>query len=163
MRRLATGCCAALLLVTGAWALDPELYEEDAGLSFSFQMNPVESIYGVAFEQGTWLVNTPVFGQYFLTTFYSGPEEALYGGVGLILRLMPHWNLAPFAGAGASFNYSGWTMDADNYFGGHAEGGFRLWFGDRMHFLELLGRQTFSSINRDHDYWIVSLGYGQDL
>lgn len=163
MRKLAV-CGAAFFLLAGqALAWDPEMNEEDAGSSFSLQLNPVEGIYGVAYEQGSWVVNTPIFGQYFITTYYSGLEESLYGGIGMMLRLMPHWALAPFAGVGGSYNYAGWTMDAPNFFGGHAEGGLRLWFGGRAHFLEGFVRQTYSSINRNHDFWMAGIGYGQDL
>jgi hypothetical protein len=166
------------LLAVGVRAdFDAEFYEEDAGMGVSVDVNPVDGVYGLGYTAGTWLRETPIFGNLLVTTFHSDIEESYYGGIGMIFRIMPHWKFAPFAGAGATYNYPIWddTSDSDarvpantvvkepeEFWGVHAEAGLRMWFGeDQGSFIEALGRYTWSSIEGDHDYWTGSLGYGQ--
>ncbi|MFH0953891.1 MAG: hypothetical protein V1873_06145 [Verrucomicrobiota bacterium] len=166
---------AAALL--GAFAFDAEYYEVDAGTGISVQANPEDNIYGLCVEDGTWLRDTPVFGKVFVTAFRNGPEDAWFGGIGMIFRLMPHGRLAPFVGVGASYNYpfgSGWHEDEnededenesepESYWGGHAEAGLRWWFAEKTHFIELYGQQTWRLESGDGDYWVAGLAYGQNL
>jgi hypothetical protein len=155
-----------------------EDYEEPAGASFAFLLNPSEDIWGIAIGSGTWLVNTPVFGDYFIRLFYNGLEETTYSGIGMTLRLMPHWRVAPFAGAGGSYNYALNRAEADSengslvvhgedysgagtsYWGGHAEAGMRIWFNSRLQLLEVMGRYTWSSNDGDRDYWLIGISTG---
>ncbi len=152
-------------------AFDPEYYEESAGISIGAQMDVKGNVYGFSAESGTWLTGTPVFGQMFLTMLNNKTNETWYGGVGMIFRVMPHTDLAPFVGAGAGYyhplNDSADGGDDPNapeaYWGGHAEAGVRWWFGERTRFLELLGRETFRDEESGGNYTIVGIGYGQNF
>jgi hypothetical protein len=165
-------CC--LLPARG---FEREDYEEDAGSSFAFLLNPEDDIYGISFGAGTWLKGTPVFGDYFIRIFSNDIEDAYYSGLGMTFRLMPHWKFAPFVGAGGSYNHSlsrGSTepdmfssMEAerlpsrgDSYWGGHAEAGFRLWIKNRLQLFEIMGRYTWSSLEGERDYWLVGISTG---
>ena len=157
---------------------DREDYEEAAGASFAFLLNPSDDIWGISLGSGTWLVDTPVFGDYFVRLFYSGMEETTYSGIGMTLRIMPHWQVAPYVGAGGSYNYAFNRADADSsessftvngedrtglgrsYWGGHAEAGVRIWFDSRLKLLEAMGRYTWSSNEGDRDYWLVGISTG---
>lgn len=179
IRRWAQAPGLALLLAAGsAGAYDwdnykVENFEEPAGGESLFEVSPADGAYGLGIGDGTWLKGTPVFGDYGLTLFWNNIEDALYAGVGMTLRLMPHWRIAPFVGAGGSYNQtlsSGTndeavvvTSDAEahsqSYWGGHAEAGLRVRSGAR--FYELLGRHVWSSASaEDADYWSVRLAIG---
>ncbi len=157
---------------------DREDYEEPAGASFAFLLNPADDIWGIGIGSGTWLVDTPIFGDYFVRLFYNGLEETTYSGIGMTLRIMPHWRVAPFVGAGGSYNYALNRAEADSedgsltvhgddyseagqsYWGGHAEAGLRIRFDSRLQLLELMGRYTWSSNEGDTDYWLVGISTG---
>jgi hypothetical protein len=165
-----------LLLACGAQAFEAEDYEEEAGSSFAFLGNPADEIYGMSLGFGTWLKGTPVFGDYFVRLLKNGIEDSVYSGLGMTFRLMPHWRLAPFVGAGGGYDASlsnrakedeFQTQPRDpeelpergeSYWGGHVESGVRLWTGNRIRLLELMGRYTWSSLSSDgHDYWLVGI------
>ena len=161
------------LLPGRAFAYNVEDYEEEAGMSFSVQGNPQDSLYGFAFEDGTWLAGTPVLGQFFLNTVRHDRIDATFGGIGMIFRIMPHWTVAPYAGGGASYNqlFSSNSKEQDKLpedervkstGAGHAEGGVRVWLPGRFHFLELYGRQTWSAVEAVGNYWTAGFGYGQN-
>ena len=88
--------------------------------------------------------------------------------MGLTIRLMPRWQLAPFIGGGGSYNHSfsgsrtSGTLElqaqGDSYYAGYAEGGLRWLTHDRRGYLELFGRQVSSSLSGDRDYWVAGLG-----
>jgi hypothetical protein len=167
----------AVALVGGVQAYEREDYEEPAGQSASFQLNPVDQVYALNAEDGTWLANTPVFGQFFISFLWDGLEDNFFTGVGMMFRLMPHWDLAPFVGVGASYNHtlgesstnSASSASADensgtktDYFWGlHAEGGLRYWFSSRQHFVELFARQTWNTAQNGQSYITGGIGYGQ--
>lgn len=153
------------------WDFDGERYEEPAGASFSVLCGPQHEIYGVAFGFGTWLVGTPVFGDYNLSLFSNGIEDAFYSGLGLTVRIMPHWRAAPFAGAGGGYNlvWSGSERDAGintdenrgcSYWAAHAEGGIRFWLSSRVRLLELMVRYVWPDAGRDREYWLLGIGTG---
>lgn len=180
--RLAAALFLAAAAGVGAWEYDPmtfdsEQYEEDAGPSFAVLLNPADEIYGIHFGWGTWLKKTPVFGDYSLSLFSNGIEDAFYAGIGMTLRLMPHWKAAPFVGVGGNFNYSlsGVEPDlpeelrdpddleakGDNYWGGYVESGVRIWLKkSKMGLFEIMGRYTWSSLAGDRDYWLVGISTG---
>ena len=157
---------------------DREDYEEPAGPSIAFLLNPSDDIWGISLGSGTWLTDTPVFGDYFVRLFYNGIEEATYSGIGMTLRLMPHWSVAPFVGAGGSYNYSfnraevdtsdstfvvqgdDYSAAGESYWGGHVETGLRIWFNSRVQLIEVMGRYTWSSNEGERDYWIVGISTG---
>ncbi len=164
------------VLFPGAYGYDWSTYnvedfEEPAGTIGCFEFNPADDIYGVSVGDGTWLTGTPVFGDFFLPVFYNGIEDAVYAGVGMTLRIMPHWKFAPFAGGGASYNLSlsgaedsefSENPRGESYWGGHAEGGVRL--QTSAGFCEILGRHTWSSSEiEDADYWTVRIGWGNNF
>jgi hypothetical protein len=177
---------AALLLLWpsgGRCAFEEEdENEEAAGASGGFLANPADKIYGVSVGYGVWIRETPVFGDYFVNLFSNGIEDSWYSGLGMTIRLMPHWRFAPFAGGGASYNYSlsgrsqveepsattatGRETDlrGDSYWGGHAEAGLRIWIPNRIRLLEIMGRYTWSSSRvADPDYWLVGLSLGAGI
>ena len=67
------GLCAVVSL--SAWGFEPEEYEEDAGASFAFLLNPEDDIYGISVGAGTWLKGTPVFG---LTDSVTEPISSIW-------------------------------------------------------------------------------------
>jgi hypothetical protein len=169
----------AALLLLGArpapafdWdTFNGEDYEEPAGGGAGFELNPADRIYGLTLGSGTWLLHTPVFADYFLGFLYNGIEEGFYGQLGLTLRLMPHWRVAPFVGGGGTYDAiisrdaasettSGAEPEKGNsYWGGHGEAGVRIAVGED--FYELLGRYTWSSSDiPDPNYGVVRIGYG---
>lgn len=181
LRRAGRAAIAGALLLAGIparadiWDFDGEAYEESAGSTFAVEFNPEDQIYGGGFGWGLWLKNTPVFGDYFLTFFSNGMEDASYGALGLTLRLMPHWKVAPFVGAGGSYNGSASNGGADeaaaaeedepadrgdSYWGGHVEAGVRVWLASRVRLLELRGRYTWSSLEDNRGYWLIGIGTG---
>ena len=154
---------------------DPSFYEEEAGLLFSVQANPGDGIYGVEFADGTWLVNTPIFGCLLANAFSNSRDDASHCGVGMIFRIMPHTDFAPFIGAGLTYNGFFANDDEetvatdeedqpkDSFWAGHAEAGIRIWFSGREQFIEILARQTWNLDMEDMDYWTGGFGFGQNF
>ncbi len=156
-----------------------EDYEEPAGPSFAFLFNPSDDIWGISIGAGTWLTGTPVFGDYFARLFYNSIEGTTYGGIGMTLRIMPHWTVAPFVGAGGSYNEAledkethrtgngtvivhddHYNAVGESYWGGHVETGVRVWFSSRLQLLEVMGRYTWSGNEGDRDYWLIGISTG---
>jgi hypothetical protein len=189
VRMSARGCALGLLLAAAAargdlWQhdeFDREEAEESAGSSFQFFLNPNDDIYGISFGDGTWIKGTPVFGDLFLSLFQNGIEDTWYSSIGMTIRLMPHWTVAPFVGGGGSYNYSlsnrstnapppvvppadGQLVPVDrgeSYWAGHAEAGVRVWMANRVRLLEIMGRYTWTSFEGDgRDYWMVGVSTG---
>ena len=163
-------------------AFDPAPYEEPAGPSFAFHLNPDAQIYGIAGGSGTWLTGTPIFGDYFVALFSNELEDAVYSGVGMTFRIMPHWRVAPFVGIGGGYNYSlshgsetnsvasitiqtgEHTADrGTSYWAGHGEAGVRVWFNNRLRLLELMLRYTATSHDGDRDYWLIGISTGTGI
>jgi hypothetical protein len=180
-RRTRAAGLALLLAASGARAYDWDSYrvedfEEPAGSASLIECSPTgRGTYGVGLGSGTWLAGTPVFGDYAVSLFWNDIEDAWYGNVGMTLRLMPHWKVAPFVGGGGAYNRplgSGGTNDAsaasdtgaqaEAYWAGIAEAGIRVYAG--RSFYEILGRQVWSSAKReDSDYWTIRLAIGLSL
>ena len=171
---------ALLLAASTAGAYDWENYrvedfEEPGGAASLFEASPGDGAYGVGIGDGTWLKGTPVFGDYSVSFLWNNIEDGLYGSVGMSLRLMPHWPVAPFVGGGGSYNplVSSRSNDearvtadgeprAASYWGGHAEAGIRFRHGGR--FYEILGRRVWTSSEReDAGYWTIRLAIGISL
>jgi hypothetical protein len=176
----------ALILGAALWTLapgaragfmdpdfDPSVYEEPAGANWAVLMNPADSFYGLTTGWGLWLRNTPVFADYRLDLFNNGIEDAFYGGFGLTLRLMPHWRVAPFAGGGGSYNWTGSRRDVEpvsageppdrgqSYGAGYVDVGVRVQVPFYLRFIELSGRYTWPSLEApDRDYWLIAIGTG---
>jgi hypothetical protein len=142
-------------------------YDQPAGPSFAFQFNPVDDIYGLAVGDGTWLKGTPVFGDFALGAFNNEIENAFYSDIAMTLRIMPHWRVTPFVGAGGSYNLS-WSQDTEvddsvledrgaSYWGGHVETGLRAWEVGRVRLIELMVRYTWSSLPGDRDYFLIGI------
>jgi hypothetical protein len=163
--------------VLPGWGMDlldfnGEDYEVPAGALAFFECNPVDSIYGLGFAEQTWLKNSPLLGDIFFTLFYNDLEEMVYGGVGMSLRLMPHWRVAPFVGVGGSANLALAGSDTDgtapeneepepglSYWAGHVETGVQWERRDGV--IEILARfVTTSSEIPESDYGLIRLGYG---
>lgn len=175
---------AVALALAGAWGaagqglmgFRGEDYEEEAGPSFAIHLNATDDIYGIALGHGTWLRGAPVLGDYFVGLFSNRIEDSWYGSVGMTIRLMPRWTVAPFAGAGGSYNQSlsrdrgersVWSGRDDelvdrgySYWGGHVEAGLRVWLPPPATLVELCVRQTWSSLPGDRDYWLAIIGTG---
>lgn len=92
---------------------------------------------------------------------------------GMIFRIMPHWQFAPYGGGGASYNqlFSGDSEEqgdlpddekVESTWAGHAEGGLRVWLPSKIHFFELYGRRTWSAAEAVGNYWTAGFGYGQN-
>lgn len=179
---LATWCAA--IAVSSARGYEREDYEEESAASFQVVLNPDDGVYGVSFGAGTWLRGTPVFGDYFLGLFQSDIEDAWYSNVGMTIRVMPHWRVAPFIGAGGSYNYS-WSGEVnassepqpaplglteeelaqlpdrgESYWGGHVEAGIRLHLPEPLYLFEAMGRYTWVSLDGDREYWLVGISTG---
>jgi len=149
-----------------------EDYEEPAGASVKLLLNPADGIYGMTTGEGTWLKGTPVFGDYEVSIFSNDIEESWYSGIGMTIRIMPHWRFAPFIGGGGSYNYSfsrreenlifdqetPYANIGDSYWGGHSEAGFRFWTEDRSKHFEIAGRYIWTSLDRE--YWLVTISTG---
>lgn len=169
---------SSLLLAGSIWNDDyrREDQEEDAGSTFMVQFNPADGIYGVCFGQGTWLKNTPIFGDFGLDVLSNDAEGEWYGGVSLTIRIMPHWGAAPFVGAGVSYHRSSNDGDTnspsagvfgepadrgDSYWGWHAEAGIRFWLPNRVRLVEIMGRYVWTDLSgNDRDYWIAGIATG---
>ena len=163
---------ALCLLAVSSSAYNVEDYEEAAGMSFSIYGNPHDSIYGIGFEDGTWLTGTPILGVFFVNTLRHDDLDATFGGAGMIFRIMPHWQFAPYAGGGASYNqlFSSNSKEQDKLpederiestWAGHAEAGLRMCLPGGIHFFELYGRQTWSAAEAVGNYWTAGFAYGQ--
>jgi hypothetical protein len=153
-----------------------EDYEEEAGATFMVLLYPADRVYGVAFGSATWLKNTPVCGDYFIDILSNGVEDEWYAGLGMTLRLMPHWTVAPFAGIGGAYHHSAGENDpqppadgtadgeppdrGDSYWSWHFEGGVRWWTGGAIQLVELMGRQTMPNLEGDRDYWTIGISTG---
>jgi hypothetical protein len=165
------------LLAGSIWDDDyrREDYEEDAGSTFMLQFNPADKVYGMCFGAGTWLKNTPIFGDYGIDVLRNGIEEQWYGGVAMTMRLMPHWTAAPFVGVGGSYHYAGTGAQtnappgaaaepedrAASYWAWHVEGGIRFWMPNRVRLVELMCRYVMTSLSGDdRDYWIAGFATG---
>jgi hypothetical protein len=182
--RKATGARLAVvaLMVAGAGGAGAqdwfrgEDYEEEAGPSFAMHMNTSDNVYGIAFGHATWLRGAPVLGDYFLGLFPNRIEDSWYGSVGMTIRLMPRWTVAPFAGGGGSYNQSlsksaterdVWSREEEklvdrghSYWAGHVEAGVRIWLPPPVTLFELCARQTWSSLPGERDYWLLIVGTG---
>lgn len=176
--RAKTGVLVAALLLSfclprmAKCEYNREDYEEPAGSAGSIFLNPEDNIYGVSTGEGTWLKGTPIFGNYAISLFSNGAEDAWYASVGMTLRIMPHWAFTPFVGGGGSYNYSFSRREenpilyeentesdlGDSYWGGQAEAGFRLWTRERRKMYEISAQYIWTSLNRE--YWLVGISTG---
>ena len=140
-------------------------------------------MYGLSLDEGIWLKGWPVFGNLSVRLFQDGQGHSFFSGIGMTLRVMPRSAVAPFVGAGGSFNYA-WSSspgtgsssvipaekiaeeaarkDSDSYWGGHAEAGIRLWLDGKIRVVEVSGRYTWSSAGAEANYWLagISTGFG---
>jgi len=170
-------CCGSVI----DWDLDGRLYEEPAGPSCAFLASSDGDIYGMSFGEGTWIRGTPIFGDFALSLFQNGKEDALFAGISMTVRIMPHWRLAPFVGGGGSFNYAlssarasgssasipaevivenATSGSVDAYWGGHVECGARLWFDSGINLIEAFGRYTWSSVGEESNYLLIGISTG---
>lgn len=181
-RVLLTGAVLAMtssfLLAGSIWGDDynREDQEEDAGATFMVQINPPDDIYGFCFGSGTWLKGTPIFGDFGVDMLSNGKEDEWYAGVSMTIRIMPHWDVAPFIGAGGAYHRSandnstnspkavvaGEPADrGDSYWGWHAEAGIRFWLPNRVRLVELMGRYVWTGLSGDdRDYWVAGIATG---
>lgn len=167
-KALVVGLGFALLMVSQVLAYDPEDMEEPDGYTSHVLVNPKDDIYGLGSGHATWIKNMPIYGNYFVEFFQNGIEDATYGSMGLTIRLMPRWRIAPFIGGGGSYNLSlsgrkvSGTLElkrqGDSYYAGYAMGGLRLLINERQGYVEVFGRQVSSSLSGDRDHWIAGLG-----
>ena len=173
----------AAIMTCPALAWDPETDEESAGGSVAFQINSPDKIYGISLGSGSWIRGTPVFGDFFLSLFQNGIEDASYSGIGMTVRVMPHWAVAPFAGGGGSYNYSlsqasedeagdenttpgaaGPLNRGDSYWAWHGETGLRIWTGGTLGLLEVSGRYVANTLEGgDRNYWLIGISIGDRL
>ena len=147
--------------------------EESAGMSLSIFRSTDGDVYGGGYETGVRIVNTPIMGEIFGHWLSNDIEEGNFYSVGVTLRLMPRWDIAPFAGGGAAYN--GLLSDrsdsfasppprpAQSYWSFHVEGGLRLWFGTHRHFIEGTYRQHYSDAGSDFAYGWVAIEYGRQF
>lgn len=155
--------------------------EEPAGTSWAALVGPDAGVYGVSFSEGTRLKGTPIFGDLSISFFQNDSAESFFSSIGITIRVMPRWNLAPFVGAGGSFNYA-WSSarvsgasssipaqvivqeavrpESRSYWGGHAEAGARLTIESKVRMIEVFGRYTWSSSGLSGNYWLVGVSTG---
>ena len=145
--------------------------EEEAGGQASLMGGG--HVFGVTFGSGTRLKNLPVLGDYEGGAFYNADEEGLYASLGMTVRLMPRWRIAPFVGIGGSYNQSmsGETTEMENgreitrgasYLAGIAEAGFRATYPDR--FLDFSLRYALPDLDADDaEYAYLRMSYGFPL
>ncbi|MEI6971334.1 MAG: hypothetical protein WCL44_07415 [bacterium] len=182
---LAIGVAVVQLVAPGACQafdddFDRESMEEPAGATCSLLAGPDAGVYGLSFGSGVWLKGLPVYGDLWMSLFQNDTEDSFYSGIGLTVRLMPRWKLAPFLGGGGSFNYdwaSGYSTNGTSdipaeavaeaarrgggsYWGGHAECGLRLMLDSRPGLIEVFGRHTWSSSGAYADHWLIGLSTG---
>ncbi len=149
---------------------DPAAYEEDGGSGFTVFSGPGDDVHGFGLGHGIWLKNAPVFGDYLIRTYYHGGQRAYYSGVGMTLRLMPRWTLAPHIGGGGNYNYSiarrvddhqtSGHARGDSYWSGHAETGIRLWIPHRLQYFDVAVRQAWNHGPEDYILFLISFGRG---
>ena len=166
----------AIAAPIAAKEFDVTAIEESAGGSGLFLLNPEDGIYGISMNRGTYIKNTPIFGDYFSTIMKNDKEDTTYAGLGMTIRIMPHWKFAPFFGIGASYNYSiGYDVDEPQfnddgspapedrgatYWGGHGEIGVRFEIPNKRRFIEILGRYNATDLDGDdRDYWYAGIGW----
>ncbi len=147
---------------------DPADYEEDGGSGFTVFSRPGDGVYGFGFGSGLWLKNTPVFGDYLIRLYRHRGERAYYSGIGMTLRLMPRWTVAPYIGGGGNYNYSlsrsGRAADeteraaGGSYWSGHVETGLRIWMPRRLQFIDAAVRRAWNA--GPDDYTLVFVGFG---
>jgi len=150
---------------------DVDKIEESAGMSLAIFRSTDGEIYGGGYETGVRIVNAPILGEIFGHWLSNDLEEGNFYSVGVTLRLMPRWDVAPFAGFGAAYNglisdrsddfASPLPRPAQSYWSGHVEGGLRLWFGVNRHFIEGTYRHHYSDAGRDYAYGWASIEYGR--
>ncbi len=160
------GACRAL-------AFEAEDYEEPAGLCFAVYGNPAVGAWSFGFEDGTRLVNTPIMGQAFLTVLRLERSAAWYGGIGMTLRLMPQWRLAPFVGGGGGYYHTSANEEsavrpsdpndipAESFWGGIVEGGVRADLPGRSHFFDFSVRHVWNSSNSRLNFVAAGIAYGR--
>lgn len=172
MRHLLAATAILAMLSTSALAWDdPSFYEEPAGFGFNAVAGP--DVYGVSFEHGTYLIDTPLCGIFFLSPYDIGNEtvDTWYTAFGLTFRLMPHTDIAPFIGGGASYHFVMSNSDDDtvtynnqlepqSFWAAQVEAGLRWWVMDRDRYIEALGRAFSADSELDNSYWVVGIGYG---
>ena len=78
-------------------------WEEPAGVTCTALVSPEDGVYGVAFGEGVWLKHTPILGDFSISLFKNDNVGALLSGIGMTIRIMPRWKLAPFVGGVGSF------------------------------------------------------------
>lgn len=180
-------CAAGLsfLAVQSGYAdwtdFDGREYEEPAGPSFTVFAGPDAGVYGLSVDEGVWLKGWPVLGNLSISLFQNDGVHSFFSGIGMTIRLMPRGTIAPFIGAGGSFNYA-WTTATggvspsgipaesitqeasrgagESYWGGHAEAGVRFCLESNIRLLEAAGRYTWSSSGADAHYWLFSISTG---
>lgn len=169
--------CGVFVLALGVWgaaAYDVTDYEEDAGISIVGFRDPAGDVYGGGFESGVWLKGTPVFGELFGHWLANRLQDGNYYSVGSSLRIMPPFVVAPFAGAGGSYNGltsrrsephpepAGWREADRSYWQAHAEGGLRVWYGaQRDRFVEATYRYHWTDAGRDFNFGWIAFEFGQ--
>ena len=158
---LCVGAIGAYADGTAPAANAPQPASHEVNLTFC--CNPQDGFYGGGSGWGAWMKDSPLYGDYFLSVFHNGLEHSMYAGCGATVRLMPHWFVAPFVGAGGSFNTAlGKKNDLiaglrDYYCGGHVESGLRVALPQTRYSCLVSGRYTWSTAGRDQDYWLIGL------
>ncbi len=149
---------------------DVDKIEESAGMSLAIFRDLSGDVYGGGYETGVRIVDTIIFGEIFGHWMFNRIENGTYYSVGVALRLMPRWDVAPFAGVGGAYN--GLLSDrndrleepaprpAQSYWSAHAEGGLRYWFGAHNHFIEATYRHHYSDSGSDYEYGWLAIEYG---
>ena len=136
------------------------------------ELNPSDEVYGISFGGGRHLPRIPLAYDVFARVLENDVEDAGYVGGGGTLWLIQRKPVAPFLGAGGSYNYSlksrtrdsgGLSSRGDSYWGTHVEAGLRLWPDRSIRVFEVLGRYTWSSEQGDRDYWLFGIGLGSEL
>jgi hypothetical protein len=147
-----------------------EDYEEPSGSYWLIEGDPEGNGYGLGAGSGAWIKGSPVCADYFASFLWNRKEDGLYGVLGITLRIMPHWRIAPFIGGGGTYDAIlsreleiTYTPAEDEikgktYWGGHAEAGLRIKVAEG--FCELLGRYTWpTSELEDADYATIRLAW----
>lgn len=165
---------AALTAAATDWSrFSADKVEEPAGGGGMLEINPVDTIYGFYYVDSTRLKHAPVAGNFEVGLLYNGIEEAIYGSVGMTLRIIPRTRLAPFIGGGANYNpsiarYGNWVVteegqrveQGDSYWAGFAEAGVRI-RGPYQTYYEFGGRYIWTDSDLDDaEYWSLRIGYG---
>jgi hypothetical protein len=125
-----------------------EAKEEPAGSYVSVLAGP--RIGGVSVGSGTWLRDTWILGDYEASTYWQSEEEALFASLGLILRVMPRTDVAPFLGFGGAYNQTISGQESG------LEDGVEITRG-RSHFSVIT--EAGVRIARDVGFWELSVRY----